>query len=199
MSSYNSMRRQLCAYSFYAIEPHTMPPSELPDGLELNPKSRVWFHVHFYRGATSWRNVPRTVLTKRRQVARQSQQPSPAAASLENTATRELDSRRRAAIRKSALTYRDALVEIERNTQPAVERVTSSSSSSSSSSPLTKTDSSPSSPLSLSSLPSPAMSTTVSPPMHSLRPLPTTPTHVNKANKMSLSFILNSPPRYDPY
>ncbi|KAI8874460.1 hypothetical protein GQ42DRAFT_151901 [Ramicandelaber brevisporus] len=68
MGSYSSMRRQLCAYNFYAVEPQTISQSELPEGVVLNSKSRVWFHAHFYRGATSWHNVPRIACPKKRSV-----------------------------------------------------------------------------------------------------------------------------------
>ncbi|KAI8872206.1 hypothetical protein GQ42DRAFT_161466, partial [Ramicandelaber brevisporus] len=141
MGSYNSMRRQLCAYNFYAIEPQTLSPSELPEGIVLNSKSRVWFHVHFYRGATSWHNVPRMAWTKRKQsaatAARLSPPVSPQTIPADSpvpqpigstpsslitpvsspptlSSVEEAASSQRVFARKSALTYRDAIEEIER-------------------------------------------------------------------------------------
>ncbi|KAI8866997.1 hypothetical protein GQ42DRAFT_64091 [Ramicandelaber brevisporus] len=76
MSSYSSMRRQMCAYNFHAVEPHSLPRSEIPDGIIMTNRSRVWFHLYFYRGATTWENVPRIVCDNRKRLSRSRSSPT---------------------------------------------------------------------------------------------------------------------------
>ncbi|KAI8868631.1 hypothetical protein GQ42DRAFT_179851, partial [Ramicandelaber brevisporus] len=58
---YDSLRRQLCAYGFVAVEFTSFPDSEVPADWETLSRrmARIWCHPHFYRGASDWSKVPR--------------------------------------------------------------------------------------------------------------------------------------------
>ncbi|KAI8874372.1 hypothetical protein GQ42DRAFT_23388 [Ramicandelaber brevisporus] len=123
MSSYSSLRRQMSAYNFSAVEPQTMPLFEIPSGVLLSAKSRIWFHPHFYRGAVSWKKVPRVVPARNKKnnnrsnnntFTRRSLTP-PSSPLTSDSDSPTLGCSYRVVVRKTAIKYRDAIKEIERH------------------------------------------------------------------------------------